>query len=580
MSAIVQQEEKVSNLKIPKFIPGPPGTGKTHVWLKKKYAMFLKKYPWDRIVILSHTNTAAFEILKAVKSVDKETKLPSIPELINIPDTTLEDQICTIHSYFKAEYLKIKKYEHEDHKVFCKENSGMSISKGKKWDKHPLYEFISHAHGKGCKLTSEDGSHLKELEKFWASCDRSRYKGYILQGPGGLLELKKEYDKYREDPEHKRISFVDMIDNFRFKAETPTDIDVLIVDEAQDCSKPQIHALQIAATHAKEFIFIGDADQTIHEYAGSDSAYFYQLANTEQAKVDELKEGLRCGQTINKICKNIIAPVWKKEGALAQRTWTSTDYVGNSYWIHDIKQGCIEKQILINRILNTDETFLFTYRGNPTHKIITEFFQNNGIDYKAVDEDTAYVSREHFRCFKTWKTFLNDKVSKKQIKEYWKLTGSAIKVYRKGSVDKLKNLIDKDYNIDELINLGFILPEAKQFDVFSKIINHEELSKNGDKGNNLINKIPYIQKVLQNGMDVTKPPRVEHAVIHKVKGLTFDNVIVDLSVWRPEPPHNYEPRRLAYVAYSRAKKNCWSIGSSGPYSLAGIQKNRREILEL
>jgi hypothetical protein len=32
----------VSNLKIPEFIPGPPGTGKTHVWLKNKYTELLK----------------------------------------------------------------------------------------------------------------------------------------------------------------------------------------------------------------------------------------------------------------------------------------------------------------------------------------------------------------------------------------------------------------------------------------------------------------------------------------------------------------------------------------------------------
>ena len=126
----------MNSLKIPSFIPGPPGTGKTHKWLKNKYIEFLKKYPWDRIVILSHTNTAADEIVKAVNK---------LPELENIPDTNLQDQICTIHSYFKAEYLNIKKYEHEDHKVFCKENSGMNIiKKNISWEKHPLYEFISH----------------------------------------------------------------------------------------------------------------------------------------------------------------------------------------------------------------------------------------------------------------------------------------------------------------------------------------------------------------------------------------------------------------------------------------------------
>ena len=560
----------MNSLKIPDFIPGPPGTGKTHRWLKNKYAGFLKQYPWDRIVILSHTNTAADEIIKAIKNVDEETGLPDIPEIADKPDTHLQDQICTIHSYFRGEYVSINKYERKDHVAFCKDNSGMNIvKKNTPWDKHPLYEFISHAHGKGYDLTSE-----KELEKYWALCDRSRYQNYRLQGPGGLLKLKEKYDEYRNDPEHKRISFVDMIDNFRFNAAIPTDIDVLIVDEAQDCSKPQIAALQKAATYAKEFIFIGDADQTIHEYAGSDPEYFYQLANTEQAKANELTEGLRCGQTINKICRNIIAPVWEAYGRYSERTWTSTDVVGKSYYIPGLNQGCKAKDVLINKILNTDETFLFTYRGNPTHKDINEFLQNNGIDYKMVS-GSAHVSRENFSCFKNWKNFMNDKVSKQQIKEYWKLMGSKVKVNGQGDVDKLKPLIDRDYNVQELIDAGYLKPEIKQFERFSQLLNHEALSKN----EKLIPKIPYINKVLTNGMDTTKKPRVQHDTIHKVKGLTFDNVIVDLSTYYPETK-GFEATRLAYVAYSRGRIDCWTIGSSAPYSLAKIQSNWREILEL
>ncbi len=36
--------------KTPEFVPGPPGTGKTHVRLNDKYAEFLEAgYEWDRI---------------------------------------------------------------------------------------------------------------------------------------------------------------------------------------------------------------------------------------------------------------------------------------------------------------------------------------------------------------------------------------------------------------------------------------------------------------------------------------------------------------------------------------------------
>ena len=540
----------MNNLKIPDFIPGPPGTGKTHVWLKKEYAEFLKAdYKWDRIVVLSHTNTAADEIIKAVKNLS---------QLKNVPVTKLEDQICTIHSYFKGEYLPLNKYEREDHEKFCDENTAMKNWNKGRWDKHPLYTFCSQAHGKGMTF-----------DEYWRVCDTQPFKPYNV---GHLKYLKKEYDAFRKT--HKKLSFEDMIDNFRFRAEIPTNIDILIVDEAQDCSKPQIKALQKAATNAKRFIFIGDPDQTIHEYAGSDPNFFYKLASTSEAKANELKEGLRCGKTINEICKNIIVPVWDKWGINAKRTWTHVEgVVGNSYWIPNIEQSCEASEILINKILNTGETFLFTYRGNPTYKHINTFLQKNGIDYKLVSSDKPHVSRKDFRCFKTWSNFLNDKVSKKQIIEYWPLMGQAVKVRGKGEIDKLKPLIDQEYNIQEFIEMGFIKPEAKQYKDFSEVVIKKDL----------IEKIPFIKKVLKNNMDVEKMPRVEHDTIHKVKGLTYDNVIVDLSVYRREKDI-YEPIRLAYVAYSRGKIDCWSVGTSNyknmPGGLAGIQNHRGEILKL
>ena len=59
----------MNNIKTPEFIPGPPGTGKTHIWLKDKYAKLLKKYSWERIVVLSHNVLASKEIRKAVKGL-------------------------------------------------------------------------------------------------------------------------------------------------------------------------------------------------------------------------------------------------------------------------------------------------------------------------------------------------------------------------------------------------------------------------------------------------------------------------------------------------------------------------------
>ena len=50
--------------KLPLWVSGPPGTGKTYTYIKEAYMKFLKKgIMWNRIVILSHTVNAAQEIL-------------------------------------------------------------------------------------------------------------------------------------------------------------------------------------------------------------------------------------------------------------------------------------------------------------------------------------------------------------------------------------------------------------------------------------------------------------------------------------------------------------------------------------
>ena len=95
----------------------------------------------------------------------------------------------------------------------------------KKWDKHPLYQFCSQAHGR--EMTSEQYAKV---------CDPKSFEPYSVKM---LKNLKEEYDKFRKTPGQERLSFEDMIDNFLFYGKEPEDIQVLMVDEAQDCSRPQ-----------------------------------------------------------------------------------------------------------------------------------------------------------------------------------------------------------------------------------------------------------------------------------------------------------------------------------------------------
>ena len=109
----------MSDKKLPWWVSGPPGTGKTRGFIKRKYKKFISEgIDWNRIVVLSHTVNAAKEILKAVKE---------IPEMKKIPDDALEEQICTIHSYFHGEGKKRKVFGSKDHRSFCKENHDVAV---------------------------------------------------------------------------------------------------------------------------------------------------------------------------------------------------------------------------------------------------------------------------------------------------------------------------------------------------------------------------------------------------------------------------------------------------------------------
>ena len=553
----------------PYWVSGPPGTGKTRIYIKNLYKEYLDKgVMWNRIVILSHTVNAAREILKAIKE---------LPQLENIPEDVLEEQICTIHAYFKAESKKKnrKKYSKEDHNKFCSDNPGMKkwIHHGKRsWDKHPLYAFVSQKHGKQCSsremwLIHQD-TYKKEL-------------GRDLKLEN-LNEWEKKYHDYREH--NKKVSFEDMLDAFIDEStKVPDDIEVLIVDEGQDCNKPQVQALLKAGLNVPErnFIFVGDRDQEIYNYSGSHTQFFIELE--KNYLLDNLSIGKRCGKTINTICKNIINPQRKRLG-LPEKKWTpAANVIGNHYWIPDIERPNKNLDILLDKIFNTKETFLFTYRGNPTDRHINEFLQKYGVDYRIVSshshgKETDYVSRDILRCFNTWDNFYEDIVTLDQIKEYWPyLPSKTFKVHGKGNVTKAFNdVINGSYNIKQLYEMGLVVEEALKQKSFIQSIKKSERQKFEPK-------VPYIKKVLKNH-GVEKRPRVEHDNIHKVKGLTYDNIIVELSNYRMI--ERDESERLVYTGYSRGRTDCWSIASrvfkdtNRESSLGGVQHDRERIFSL
>ena len=514
----------------------------------------LAKYTPEKIIILSHTNIAANEIRDAIfdlKNLKNEEGHYIFPQLRGITKKAMKYRVCTIHTYCKSRLLKKEVFKLYDHKELIKKDSRFNLHREDDIKrKHRFYKYLSDADGHG-----------ETLDKYWIKCDQKSFDPYGLTLIKELLPL---YEKYKKDK--NLCDFSDMINNFTrqtYNEKTKQleddvkdpDIDMLIIDECQDCNVPQRKAIDKMARNVKEghYYLVGDADQTLFEYSGSDAKYFHNLAANPY---DELKNGNRCGEAINTYCKSIIMDVW--DHYKSHRVWTPAKYKkgpnegevikGKGYYLPDLKpSGHLDK--LLDKIKNTEETFLFTYRGTPSDVRCTDFLMAQGIEFAPVSKP-PFVIKKELRTHKLWPDFIKgipmDLTLIKNFCEY--LNKDLIVGDRSKTAETLKTWIKTDYTVDYLIDKKLLKSSCKghkDFDLIrAPVNNHKERMK-------------YIKRVLHNGFDFDKKVRVEYANIHTVKGLTYDNVVVDETIVNKDP--YFTSRRLQYTAYSRGIFDYWRL---------------------
>ena len=345
-----------------------------------------------------------------------------------------------------------------------------------------------------------------------------------------------------------------MVEKF---CELPKDpvIKVLMVDEAQDSSFIQRKAEEKMSKNSDLFYKAGDPDQTIFEFAGADPHSFH----LEFAHPDvELEQGYRCPRLINEWCREVIKPIWKEYGYT--RTWKPREengqvVEGEIFNLMNLTQDPNLHE-LSNRLLNTKETFIFTYRGGEPEDIINFLIKNNmpmnflsdkikcfSYPKKEIEVQRMYLSF----CFGKEELSLN------KIKKIIKSMDPGY--YQPGfKIENLEELEKKKYTLDYFIDSGFLSPVIKKTSDFQNITAQSDLKiKN------------YVRNIVNNNRDLEEI-RVFVANIHTIKGMEFDNVVLDLKINREERTM-HDKRRIKFVAGSRAKKTLWTIKSKGQLSL-------------
>jgi len=551
-------------------IAGPPGTGKTTKLVEIYYKHLVEQYSPTDIIVISHTNTAADHIRGKIyddKSIDDFQKKTGheIFHRVKQSKASLEENVTTVHKFCKNR-VKGKAFLIEDYDIlktlyplFDKYTSNKKSQKSVQglFAAHPFFKFKSYAKDNG-----------REILDYYRSLTFEEKENYQYTAEE-LIKMQEYYIKFKTNEKingrtTKIIDFQDMVEDFYNNKEESEKlckgIKILIVDEAQDSSVIQRKAEEVMSKNVDYFYKAGDPDQAIFEFAGADPDSFHrEFANPEI----ELEQGYRCPRIINDYCKKIIQDIWKEYNYT--RIWKPREengkiVEGEIFNLSSLTQDPFASE-LKNRIQNTTENFIFTYRGGEPREMI-HYLMEIGMPIAIPNkEKSRFKFKYPTNEVKNQREFLSFARG-----EYKSLT--KIKVMFKGlhpqyqlkTIEQLEAADSGSYDIKWLVDKGFVVPGVKNIDDFQKISKVSTIQMKN-----------YIREIVNNNRDLEKK-RVFLENIHTIKGKEFDNVVFDFKLTRQENP--FSKKRMKFVACSRARKTLWLVKSTTNLTFAGKEDLR------
>ena len=272
-----EEQIKVFNKSGKFIVRACAGSGKTFT-ISKKLAQLINNNPhrYQGVATISFTNVAWKEIRDNLNewniSVDYPHFLGTIDHFIN-------DQIFYKYYYLLDEF---------------KERPVIVGGKGKNWEGKNQYEnafdkVYFDINGKLCqeksaKLDFKFGEKNKDgsSNKHYINVKKARLKlfkkGYVTQSDINYFSLKLL----------NHFPFIVKHISYRFPQ--------FIIDEAQDTNEIQMNILCIILEKVKDFIFIGDFNQSIYEWRNAKPELFKNLE--EKYNIIELNENWRSSQQI------------------------------------------------------------------------------------------------------------------------------------------------------------------------------------------------------------------------------------------------------------------------------------------
>ncbi len=587
------QLKAVTYDKGPVIIMAGPGSGKTRTLTARIfYLMEKRKIPPEKILGITFTKKAALEMNERLCRILGKKKLPMIATF---------HSFC--HNILKNQKNSPKIIIDEDEKlVFIKNAIDMAKNEGFKIKISPakIANFISSAKH-NLMGPDDDLSRVADPEK-------AHFISVIYGFYRKILSLEKAVDY--DDLIFNTVKLFEQNDDIRRKYENM--FEHIMVDEYQDLNHAQYRMVKALAPSSKEIFVIGDPDQSIYGFRGSDLKFFTKFTDDyPDARIISLEKNYRSAQTILDASWHVIknhslarsktpiysgirgieklpvieAPTEKAEAVAIGKIIESL--VGGTGF-HSIDFGNTK-----DTGMETDRAFsdfAILLRNNSQAKVFEEIFKKAGIpfqivkkshifDQKGISElisllkiifgraiSNDFIKIAGFDHFKTGKTPMkkwldhcrkNGLMPSEAIYETDKLPYFTGRISWLKSQTKKLSIENKIKFILENLNLARYINENNKASDALKILFKTAMDNNDQ--NNFLDSVAFYEDPDIYEYDSQK---VAIMTIHSAKGLEFPVVFIagcedgylPHKGYKDEDSDIDEERRLFYVAMTRAKE--------------------------